>query len=178
MKSSFFQNSCEKKYKLILDEVLNYVTKCFPVKITVCCGVLAQITLRLPLTCIFWEKKTRLKMSALKKPKTRNLYSLGPLKGLHLVFIGLQIRSSLGLQLTIFQWIQKLDTLLAPCSLLMFNPLKEELLGMNEWCVKQHGLTGLTQACRDSKVTLGLSMFPILAISFVLLGLFSFFLKP
>ena len=60
----------------------------------------------------------------------------------------------------------------------MFNPLKEELLGMNEWCVKQHGLTGLTQACRDSKVTLGLSMFPILAISFVLLGLFSFFLKP
>ena len=27
---------------------------------------------------------------------------------------------------------------------------------MNPWCVKQHGLTGLTQACRDSKVASGL----------------------
>jgi len=24
---------------------------------------------------------------------------------------------------------------------------------MNEWCVKQHGISGLTQACKDSKIT-------------------------
>ena len=24
---------------------------------------------------------------------------------------------------------------------------------MNEWCVKQHGLSGLTQSCKDSKIT-------------------------
>ena len=24
---------------------------------------------------------------------------------------------------------------------------------MNEWCVKQHGASGLTQACRESKVS-------------------------
>ena len=23
---------------------------------------------------------------------------------------------------------------------------------MNEWCIKQHGASGLTQACRESKV--------------------------
>ena len=24
---------------------------------------------------------------------------------------------------------------------------------MNEWCIKQHGASGLTQACRESKVS-------------------------
>ena len=24
---------------------------------------------------------------------------------------------------------------------------------MNEWCVKQHGLSGLTQSCKDSKIS-------------------------
>ena len=29
----------------------------------------------------------------------------------------------------------------------------QTLAGMNEWCVDQHGKTGLTQACRESKVS-------------------------
>ena len=28
----------------------------------------------------------------------------------------------------------------------------ESLENMNEWCIKQHGASGLTQACRESKV--------------------------
>ncbi|OUS23450.1 oligoribonuclease [Thalassotalea sp. 42_200_T64] len=28
------------------------------------------------------------------------------------------------------------------------------LNNMNEWCIKQHGISGLTQRCRDSKTTL------------------------
>ena len=31
----------------------------------------------------------------------------------------------------------------------------EVLNNMNEWCVKQHGISGLTQACKDSKITCG-----------------------
>lgn len=31
---------------------------------------------------------------------------------------------------------------------------EEVLQGMNEWCVEQHGKSGLTQACRDSTVSL------------------------
>ena len=31
---------------------------------------------------------------------------------------------------------------------------EDQLLdNMNAWCVKQHGESGLTQACRESKVT-------------------------
>ena len=29
----------------------------------------------------------------------------------------------------------------------------ESLENMNEWCIKQHGASGLTQACRESKVS-------------------------
>ena len=29
----------------------------------------------------------------------------------------------------------------------------EVLENMNDWCVKQHGMSGLTQACKDSKIS-------------------------
>lgn len=30
---------------------------------------------------------------------------------------------------------------------------EEQLSGMGEWCTRQHGLSGLTQACRESKIS-------------------------
>ena len=36
---------------------------------------------------------------------------------------------------------------------IIINCDTESLENMNEWCVKQHGKSGLTQACRDSKIS-------------------------
>ena len=36
---------------------------------------------------------------------------------------------------------------------IIINLDDESLNNMNEWCIKQHGASGLTQACRESKVS-------------------------
>ena len=36
---------------------------------------------------------------------------------------------------------------------IIINLDDESLNNMNEWCIKQHGASGLTKACRESKVS-------------------------
>jgi oligoribonuclease len=45
-----------------------------------------------------------------------------------------------------------LETVAATESIII-SATEATLAGMNSWCVTQHGASGLTQACRDSKVT-------------------------
>lgn len=48
------------------------------------------------------------------------------------------------------------DTLetVAATESIVIHASDEVLAGMNDWCVKQHGISGLTEACRQSKVSM------------------------
>ncbi|KAI3428180.1 hypothetical protein D9Q98_006560 [Chlorella vulgaris] len=76
-----------------------------------------------------------------------------PLVWIDLEMTGLDVESDAILQIAVICTDGSLEELIEGPELAIHQP-DDVLATMNEWCVEQHGKSGLTQACRDSGTSL------------------------